>query len=143
MAAAPAPTSPPSPSAAPASPVTRTGGTETAGNLDKARQLLRGGSYPEAASTFAANVRNAPRGALTVQLFVACSPETVQKAVDAVNSAELYILPTSYQGRSCFRLCWGLYAQESRASSAAKNLPEYFRKGGASPRIVPASSLLP
>ena len=137
------PSTAPSPPPAPPTPAPRSAGPEAAGSLDKARQLLRGGSYPEAASTFATNVKKAPRGALTVQLFVACAPETVQKAVDAVNSDELYILPASYQGRSCFRLCWGLYSQESRASAAAKTLPEYFRKGGASPRIVPASSLLP
>ena len=151
MAAAPptapptvAPSAPPSqPPTIPPSPSPRSAGSEATGSLDKARDLLRGGRYPDAATTFAANVRTAPRGAVTVQLFVACSPETVQKAVDAVSSPELYILPTSYQGRSCFRLCWGLYTQESRASSALKTLPEYFLKGGASPRIVTASSLLP
>jgi hypothetical protein len=133
--------SPASRSSAPPSPAPRS--SEPTGSLDKARRLLRGGSFPEAAQSFVGAVKGAPRGTLTVQLFVACSPETVQKAADAVESMEFYILPTNYQGRSCFRLCWGLYEQESRASAAMRSLPEYFRKGGAAPRVVPASSLLP
>lgn len=109
----------------------------------RARRLLRAGQFSEAAGTFLINVKEAPKGTFTVQLFVACSAETVQKAVDAVDSMELFILPMNYQGRSCYRLCWGLYPQEARAASAIGSLPEYFRKGGASPRVLPSTQVVP
>jgi hypothetical protein len=78
-----------------------------------------------------------------VQLLVACSGETVQNAVTNVSSAELFILPVKYQGRDCYRLCWGLYPGTAQAAAAARALPDYFRKGGATPRVMSAAELLP
>jgi septal ring-binding cell division protein DamX len=104
---------------------------------------MRQGQLPQAARGFQANVKAAPAGTLSVQLLVACAPETVQKAVDGVRSDELFILPVNYQGRDCFRMCWGLYASPERASAALRALPDYFRVGGASPRVQPVAGLLP
>ncbi len=78
-----------------------------------------------------------------MQLLVACSEETIQKAVAAVPADELLILPVSYKGRSCYRVCWGLYASEEQAAAAGRSLPEYFRRGGAIPKVSPVASLLP
>jgi hypothetical protein len=82
-------------------------------------------------------------GTSTVQLLVACSADTVQKAVRSVSSPELYIVPVKYQGRDCYRLCWGLYAGADQAATAARALPDYFRKGGATPRVMSAAELQP
>ena len=65
--------------------------------------------YPEAARLFAADMKAAGRSAATLQLLIACSSETVQKAVESVGSDELLIVPVQYQGRDCYRLCWGVY----------------------------------
>jgi uncharacterized protein DUF4388 len=111
--------------------------------LEQARTALRGGNHAEAARAFAAHIRRAPRGTATVQLLVACSTDTVQKAMSEVGSSELFILPVSYQGRDCYRMCWGLYADAARAASAVRSLPDYFRRGGASPRVVTAAEVLP
>jgi septal ring-binding cell division protein DamX len=78
-----------------------------------------------------------------VQLLVACSEETIQKAVQQVDSAELFILPVSLKGRACYRVCWGVYPDSERAASALHSVPAYFREGGATPKVVPASELLP
>jgi septal ring-binding cell division protein DamX len=111
--------------------------------LAQARTLMRQGQLPQAARGFAGNVRGAPSGTLSVQLLVACAPETVQKALDGVPSDELFILPVHYNGRDCFRMCWGLYPTPAKATSAMRALPEYFRAGGAKPKVAPVASLLP
>jgi hypothetical protein len=127
---------PPPPSAA---PVNRGGAVD----LGTARVLMRQGRLDEAARGFEGNLRRAPAGTVSVQLLVACSAETVQKALSAVDSPELYIVPVHYQGRACYRMCWGLYPNSNRAQSAVKSLPEYFRVGGAKPRVMAAGELLP
>lgn len=122
----------PAASAPPAAP------TETG-----ARALLQGGSYPEAARAFAADLKAAGRGAATVQLLIACSTETVQKAVENVGVSEIIIVPHRFQGRDCFRLCWGIYPSTQQATAAVPGLPPYFRERGASPRVVRAAEILP
>jgi len=58
-------------------------------------------------------------GEYTVQLMVACSPETVHNMLaHAGGSADLYVLPTVHQGRSCYLLSWGVYPTREAAESA-------------------------
>ncbi len=130
------PTAPPAtapPAIAP--PATASGGGDT-------RNLLRRGSFNEAAQGFASQVKRAGNR-FSVQVLVACSNETIQKALDSVPSEELFILPVNYRGKACYRLCWGLYESQDRATAALLSLPEYFRQGGASPKVSPAAALLP
>jgi len=148
MAVAPAPVSIPTPTATtpvvtrpPATPPSTP--TASVNLLEQARTALRASNHAEAARAFAAHIRRAPQGTATVQLLVACSTDTVQKAMNEVGSNELFILPVNYQGRDCYRMCWGLYADAARAASAARSLPDYFRRGGASPRVVTAAEVLP
>jgi hypothetical protein len=136
---APAPATP-RPSA---SPTPRAAAASGEGGLREARARLAAGELPAAARSFASHVRAAPRGSASVQLLVACSAETVQKAVANVSSPELFIVPVRFQGRDCYRLCWGLYPSGAEAATAVRALPEYFRKGGATPRVMSAAELLP
>ena len=110
-------------------------------NLAEARTLLQSGHLDAAAQGFAATVKAAPARSASVQILVACSPETVQKAVQNAGSPELFIVPVNYKGRDCYRLCWGLYESAQRAASAVPKLPAYFRKG-ATPRVVGASEIV-
>ncbi len=145
-ATAPPATAPPStapPATAPpvtARPVTSAPSPATAGA--DARRLLRRGDFPEAARGFTTEVKRAG-SRFSVQVLVACSGETVQKALDNVASPELFILPVNYRGKACYRLCWGLYESQDRATAALLSLPDYFRRGGASPKVSPAAALLP
>jgi len=154
-ASTPTPEAPPAeppaePSAAPATAAPRPSPTAPAppvspldsGPVTDARSLLRKGSFGPAAKGFAENVRAAAGSPFTVQLLVACSSETVQKAIDKVQADELYILPVSYKGRSCHRICWGLYDDESGAHAAIPGLPDYFRQNGATPKVVRTTTLL-
>ncbi len=114
---------------------------KTGRSADDAHGLMARGDLPEAARAFAASLRAG--GGYSVQLLVACSAETVQKAVQNVSAPELYVLPVNYKGRDCYRLCWGVYDSETRAGAAVRTVPEYFVKGGASPKVVATSTILP
>jgi hypothetical protein len=107
-----------------------------------ARRLLRNGAFTEAARGFTSEVKRAGNR-FSVQVLVACSGETVQKALDNVSSSELFILPVNYRGKACYRVCWGLYESQERATAALLSLPDYFRQGGVSPKVSPAAALLP
>ncbi len=80
---------------------------------------------------------------MAIQILVACSSETVAKAVATVGSDQLILLPVDFHGRPCFRLCWGTYDSSAAASAALATVPAYFRQGGARPKVVPLSSVLP
>jgi Domain of unknown function (DUF4388) len=137
--APPATAPPPTPPPATAPPVTAAPAAAAGGD---ARRLLRSGAFTEAARGFTSEVQRAGNR-YSVQVLVACSGETVQKALDNVSSSELFILPVNYRGKACYRLCWGLYESQDRATAALLSLPEYFRQGGASPKVSPAAALLP
>jgi DNA-binding beta-propeller fold protein YncE len=107
------------------------------------RALLRQGSFAEAAQAFVTSLAPEARGRFSHQLLVACAPETITKAVKAVAAEELFILPITFQGRSCYRLCWGVYDNRAAAEAARGGVPAYFRQGGVSPRLSPLVNLLP
>ncbi len=144
-AATPTPTlATPSPVVAPATPAAQPVVTRNAdaGSLDEARARLRAGDLGPAARAFAASVRAAPRNTFSIQLLLACSPETIGKAVAQAGAPELYIVPIRYRGRDCHRVCWGLYDGRARAESALRSVPPYFREGGAAPKVLSTSELL-
>ncbi len=140
-AATPATPSPvPAPTARPAATLRPSVATQASGD---GRALLRQGSFAEAAQSFAASLGPAARGRFSYQLLTACAPETIAKAVQAAPGDELIILPVTFQGRSCYRLLWGVYDNRTAAEAARESVPAYFRQGGTSPRLSPLPELLP
>ncbi len=111
-------------------------------SLDDARALLRAGDLGPAARAFALHVRASSRDTFSIQLLLACSAETIGKAVAQAGAPELFIVPIRYRGRDCHRVCWGLYEGRARAESALRSVPPYFREGGATPKILTAAELL-
>jgi uncharacterized protein DUF4388 len=107
------------------------------------RALLRTGRFPEAARAFASSTRAAGKSAAVIQLLIACSAETVQKAVDSGSASDLVILPVDFKGRDCYRLVWGVYPSAARATAALPTVPEYFRNGGAAPKVLGVSEVAP
>lgn len=138
-AATPLPTAPPTarPSAPP--PTAPPAG----GSLADARAALRSGAVARAGQLFAAALRSSPHGSQTVQLLVACSDETVGKAQAAVASDQLFVIPVTFTGRACQRLCWGVYDSPARAQAALASVPAYFREGGAKPKAIALAEILP
>jgi hypothetical protein len=113
-----------------------------AGASGDGRALLRQGAFSEAARSFAASLAPGARGRFSYQLLTACAPDTIAKAVQAVTADELFILPVTFQGKSCYRLCWGAYDSRATADAARASIPDYFRQG-TSPRLSPLHELLP
>jgi hypothetical protein len=105
--------------------------------------LLAQGALPDAARAFVASLAPGARGRYTLQVLVACAPENVQKAVSAVPSQELFVLPVNLKGHACYRVGWGVYDSRPAAEAALRSLPSYFRQGGLSPRVSPLVELLP
>jgi hypothetical protein len=117
-------------------------GPRATGGQGEASALLQRGDLGQAARAFAARLR-AAKGTFSIQILVACSNETVVKAVQNVSSPELFILPVNFKGRDCYRICWGTFDSQGRAESAMGSVPSYFREGGATPKVVPSATLLP
>lgn len=105
-----------------------------------ARALLAQGSYHEAAGAFAYVARNT-KAAFTVNIEVACQPDTVQKGLAAAGGDEaFFVLPYDLKGRSCFVVLWGLYPDRPSAEAALARLPAFFRQA-AQPRVVSWESI--
>jgi hypothetical protein len=137
----------PKPTAAPPTPSPRPAATPppaaTARSGGDGPALLRQGSFAEAAKSFATSLAPGARGRFSNQLLTACSTDTIAKAVQAVPGDELFILPVTFQGRSCYRLCWGVYDTRPAAEAGRSSVPAYFRQSGATPRLSPLNELLP
>jgi septal ring-binding cell division protein DamX len=118
-----------------ATPPTQAGGTA------EARRALRAGQLREAGRGFNAHLASVSAQSFSIQILVACADETIAKAVGVTDSPELFILPVNLKGRACYRLCWGVYADQAQAAAAIRTIPEYFRQGGTTPRAVPITAL--
>jgi hypothetical protein len=137
-AATPAPTAAPTPFPTPVPPPPATTPAGPAASTGEARALLRQGALAPAAQGFASSLASA-RDGYSIQTLVACSPENVQKAVQNVGGDELFVLPVNLDGRSCYRVCWGVFDSQPAAEAALPSLPPYFQKG----MVQPLASLLP
>lgn len=135
-----APSSRPSSAPAPSKPVAATP-APASGSLDGARASLKKGQFVEAARGFQEGLKGRS-GAFTVQILLACSTETIEKALAAVPADDLYILPVHYRGKDCYRMGWGVFDSEAKAGAGSRAVPEYFRQGGAKPKVVSVSELL-
>ncbi|MGA9750991.1 MAG: DUF4388 domain-containing protein [Acidobacteriota bacterium] len=105
-------------------------------SLEQARKLLEEGRLPEAAQAFRMAL-DPIRGGYTIQVEVACQPETIQKGLAAAGSSDDYrILPYDLHGRSCYQVIWGHYAARESADAALKAMPSFFLQAS-SPRVAP------
>ncbi|MGH9870741.1 MAG: hypothetical protein ACREAA_21600, partial [Candidatus Polarisedimenticolia bacterium] len=116
--------------AAPASPMLEEIDDERAG-----RERLLSGDYRGAARHFGRQVADGP-GGYSIQILMACQDDTVRRAVEAgASSPELFILSTTFQGRSCYRVYWGRYPTQKRAQEAlSREIPAAFRRD--KPRVT-------
>ena len=93
------------------------------------RRMMLAGNYREAARHFGREVTGGS-GSYSIQLLLACQDDTLRRAVDSGRgSPELFILSTTFQGRSCYRLYWGRYPTQKRAQEALlRDIPSAFRR---------------
>lgn len=130
----PAPRPSPTPSGAPkpprSSPPPRSsGGTPGGGG---ARALLQSGKLDAAARAFQQEILSTGSKKFTIAVGLYCNQENAGRIVDSAGgSDEIYVLPASVQGRSCYRIVWGLFDSPEAAERGLGSLPGGVRGGDA------------
>lgn len=104
-------------------------------------EALKAGRLAEAGAAFE-SVAQSRATEFSVQLLVACSSQTVEKAVQNDPSTELFILPATIGGKPCHRLMRGFFKTSAEAAQAVASLPPYYVAEGAKPKAVPMKSVL-
>ncbi len=100
-----------------------------------AYEALKAGRLADAAASFDELARSR-RAEFSIQLFVACAAQSVEKAVLNDPSPELFILPTSVGGKVCHRVMRGFYKTNAAAAAAVSSVPSYYGAEGAKPRAI-------
>lgn len=132
----PRPLSTPSPAVARATPAA--GPVVSGSGYD----TMKAGRLSDAATIFASAARSRA-GEFSVQLLVACSAQTIEKALQNDPSPELFVLPATVAGKACYRMMRGYYSTEDAAARAVLALPPYYVTEGAKPRAIAIRTVLP
>jgi hypothetical protein len=106
-----------------------------------AYEALKGGRLNEAAAAFE-SIARLRSGEFTVQILVACSAQTIAKAVQNDASTDLFVVSATFDSKPCHRLLRGLYKTNAEANQAVATLPAYYIAEGAKPRAVAVKSVL-
>jgi hypothetical protein len=107
------------------------------GPFRQARELLGRGRISEAARGFRSALAG-EKGLYTVQLALACRPETVTRALETTRGAkEFFILSKEFNGRACYRLLWGLFPSRKAADRGRSMAPGSFLRDRNPPFIAP------
>jgi hypothetical protein len=105
------------------------------------RSLLTSGNLAAAARAFQSELSSIAGDKFTLALGLYCNEENVERLVsNAQGSRDLYLLPTTSQGRACYRVTWGLYDSREAADTAKGSVPVALRSGDVAP--VPVSRFL-
>ena len=127
---APSTSSAPKPPPASLAPRTARGGGD-------GRALLQSGDIAAAAQAFQQEISSGSADKFTLALGLYCNEENAGRLVaSASGSSEIYVLPTSVEGRSCNRVIWGLYDSREAAERAIPSLPNGVRAGDVAPVAV-------
>lgn len=105
-------------------------------------EAMKAGRLSDAATIFASAARSRA-GEFSVQLLVACSAQTIEKALQNDPSPDLFVLPATVAGKSCHRMMRGYYSTEDAAARAVLALPPYYVSEGAKPRAIAIRTVLP
>lgn len=132
------------PVAPPAAPAPKTPSPAPVAPLGSgARDLLQAGKYPEAARAFQSELKGT-KAAFTIDVEIACQPETIQKGFAASQGNSAYmVVPYNFRGRNCYRVLWGTYATQKEAESALQKIPAHFLGDQHPPKVVPWSAVRP
>ena len=103
---------------------------------------MKAGRLDEAATAFA-NVARSRRTEFSVQVLVACSAQTIGKAIENDPSSDLFVLAATINGRPCHRLLRGFFKTNAEAARSVSSFPPYYAAEGAKPRAVAVNAVLP
>ncbi len=104
-------------------------------------EAMKAGRLTEAAAAFE-NAAQSRSEAFSVQVLVACSAQTIAKAIQNDPSADLFVLPTTVAGRPCYRLLRGFFRTFGEATESVATLPPYYIVEGAKPKAVAVKAAL-
>lgn len=75
----------------------------------------------------------ARKGSYTVQFELVCETASITRAM-ATGGAEVWFVPITYRGRSCYRVFWGHFDSKAAAAAAMGSIPRALRE--ATPVVV-------
>ena len=134
------PTPPSSTNSSPLSTVTSRSGSRRpapapSGN-GNGRASLRSGNLVKAARAFETELqRNDKRFTIAVGIY--CNQANAERLVSGFDdSAQLYVLPATVSGQSCFRIVWGLFDSQESARQGMASVPAGIRAGDISPVVL-------
>ncbi|NOZ12814.1 MAG: hypothetical protein GXO69_04085 [Acidobacteria bacterium] len=79
---------------------------------------------------------------VTLQLEIACKPETIEQAIHLLKGGgRLYLVPFRYGDSDCVIVCFGLYNSNQEAMTALNNLPQVFYEDNNEPFVASVSRL--
>jgi len=86
--------------------------------------LLAAGRYGEAARTWREDARTRPNR-YTLLLHLLCETGSLRDMVEgATGDPRFFIVPASFDGRACYRVCWGDFDSYREAMVARDRIPE-------------------
>ena len=133
----PDPVPKPSASGAPKPPATSLGTSGARASEGNGRALLQSGNLAGAARAFQREISSDNADKFTLALGLYCNEENAGRLVaSASGSSDIYVLPTSVEGRSCYRVIWGLYDSREAAERGIPSLPMSVRAGDVAPVAV-------
>lgn len=105
-------------------------------------QQLRSGNYPQASAIFLRHLRSVGADRFTIAVGVFCDTSNVGRVVNNSGGAqELIVLAFDNQGRSCYRVFWGIFDTRLEAERAVGTVPAGVLARDSAP--VPIDRLLP
>jgi len=74
----------------------------------------------------------------TVVLMSACAEQTILRAYDELGKPDnFFLLPKDINGRKCYIICWGDFADRETAEELFRKIPPWFAESGLVPVIRP------
>jgi septal ring-binding cell division protein DamX len=82
---------------------------------------------------------NSDRGTrFAVQLELACeTPSLTEAFAHDQPAGTMWVVKTSYRGRTCFRVLWGRYPDRDAAERGLSAAPSFFSTSRNHPMVVP------
>ena len=127
----PPPPPPPVARPVPPPPATTTATAPPPRTADASRQR-----YDELAAGYR---REAAGVAYSVQFELVCQTESVRRALQEGGS-QVWFIPTSYRGQTCYRVFWGRYGNRGDAERGMSQIPAPLR--GSKPAVIRPSELV-
>jgi septal ring-binding cell division protein DamX len=110
--------------------------------LSPALRDVKDGNVANAA-TFWKHELQQHKSRFTIQLVIACESKTVLDAFETLQySSDAAVVPLKFQGRSCYRVVYGIYPSKDAADRAASDLPAVFLRQTSPASSVPVSKIL-